>query len=312
MKFLVLCLAILAPAMALAADDPALVVVEACSSKLDPGRDVGLDRIEKRCPDLLSAIDQAPWRNLLPGDLRARRDELSAQGLRELAELVRSANREVAAREAPHVERLGPVLAELGDEAQRGASRWERFKRWLKAKLDRRNEAETGDSWRDRLRRKFETSEGVAQAITYLGYAVMLVLVALVVVSELRAAGLFGRGRRDAQLGAPRTNWRRRLQLADVGAAPLADRPGLLLRLLGEALARAQRLPAADGLTASGIARRARLDDEADRAGLQQLAAAADAVRYSPHPPPESALQGAESTGRTLLGKLAGPWTGRR
>ena len=45
-----------------------------------------------------------------------------------------------------------------------------------------------------------------------------------------------------AARASPAAQWRRRLMLADVAAAPLADRPGMLLRLLGEALTRAERL----------------------------------------------------------------------
>jgi hypothetical protein len=288
------------------ADDPALAAVEACRGKLDARRDVGLDRIEKRCPDLVATLESAPWYGLLPADLRERRDELSADSLRELVELVRGAKHEAAVREAPSVESLGPVLAELGAKGQEGASRWERFKRWLKEKLERRNDAKDEDSWLDKLGRQFETSEGVARAITYAGYALLGVLVILVVISELRAAGILGRGRRELRRQDPRTGWRRRLQLADVAAAPLAERPGLLLRLLGEALTRAHRLPAADGLTASAIARRARLDEESDRAGLAQVAATADAVRFSPRLPADEALEGATRTAKSLLGKFSG------
>jgi hypothetical protein len=289
MKGLLLAL-LISSAAASAADDPALAAVEACRARLQPARDVGLDAIEKRCPNLLSAIDKAPWRNPMPQDLRSRRDELSAEGLRELAVLVRRSQAEAPDREPPQVERLAPVLAELGDQAQAGATRWERFKRWLKEKLQRREGEENADSWRDRLRRKFSTSEGVAQAITYAGYVLMGLLVAFVVVSELRAAGLLG-GRRREQ--------------ADVAAAPLADRPGLLLRLLGETLARLHRLPAADGLTATAIVRRARLDDEKDRADLQRIAVAADAVRYGARPPSPPELEATTESATSLLGRVS-------
>jgi hypothetical protein len=304
MKGLLLAL-LISSAAASAADDPALAAVEACRARLQPARDVGLDAIEKRCPNLLSAIDKAPWRNLMPQDLRSRRDELSAEGLRELAVLVRRSQAEAPDREPPQVERLAPVLAELGDQAQAGATRWERFKRWLKEKLQRREGEENADSWRDRLRRKFSTSEGVAQAITYAGYVLMGLLVAFVVVSELRAAGLLGGRRREQAQAGTRAAWRRRLELADVAAAPLADRPGLLLRLLGETLARLHRLPAADGLTATAIVRRARLDDEKDRADLQRIAVAADAVRYGARPPSPPELEATTESATSLLGRVS-------
>jgi hypothetical protein len=288
------------------AQDPSLAVVEACRDRLDARRDVGLDRIEKRCPELIPAIERAPWRNLVPSDLRSRRDELSAESLRALVELVRAAEREVASREAPRLERLAPVLAELGEQGQQGASRWERFKRWLKSKYERRKPAENEDSWRNRLRRQFQTSEGVAQAITYVGYALMTALVLLVIWSELRAAGLLRRRRREAPRGFARGGpWRPRLTLADVAGAPLRDRPGLLLKLLGEALTRADRLPAADGLTASELARRARLEDGDDREALVSLSRIAEVARYAPEPPSPETLEDAERSGRGLLGKFA-------
>ncbi|HUQ10449.1 MAG TPA: hypothetical protein VM146_09045 [Steroidobacteraceae bacterium] len=284
-------------------DDAALKVVEACRARLDARNDVGLARIEKRCPELMRALETAPWGNLLPKDMRERRDEISAEGLRELAALVRGANRDVAAREAPEVAGLGPVLAELGEKGQQGATRWERFKRWLQDKLERHDQDDKGESWLKDLGRQFETSEGVARVISYSGYGLVALLVLFVVWHELRAAGLIGPGRR-AEAAAQAAEWRRRLQLTDVLAAPLAERPGLLLRLLGDLLTRAHRLPSAAGLTAGALVREARLDDDTERAELQAVASTAEAVRYAPHQPGDSELEGAVSSARSLLDKL--------
>lgn len=287
-----------------AADDPALAALEACRARLDARTDVGLERISKRCPDLLRTLANAPWSKLLPQDLLERRDEISAESLRELGELVRASGREATAREIPDVEKLTPVLAGLGEKGQQGATRWERFKQWLKDKFDRRDEDEDEDSWLEEFGRQFETSEGVAKTITYLGYAIMGLLVLYVIYTELRAAGLLG-GRRESRRAQEAAQWRRRLQLADVMQAPLADRPGLLLKLLGEALTRSHRLPAADGLTAATLVRQARLDSDEERAELARLAQTADAVRYGPRAPEEEKLEGAVSSARSLLDKFA-------
>ncbi len=311
MKTLLAVAALSASPVLVAADDAALAAVDACRARLDPRADVGLERIEKRCPNLMSTIEKAPWYDLVPRDLRARRDELSAEGLRALGERVRGANRELAARAAPDVQTLAPLLAELGEQGRQGATRWERFKRWLQEKLERRNDGKQEDSWLEKLGREFETSEGVARVITYVGYAFLGGLVLLVIFSELRAAGLLGRSRQEARERDLRARWRRRLQLSDVAQAPLADRPGLLLRLLGEALARAHRLPAADGLTASAIAHRARLDADADRADLERVAITADAVRYGSLRPADEALEGAAATATALLDRLTRSASGR-
>ena len=54
--------------------DPALEALEACRARLDERNDVGLARIEKRCPDLMRVLQSASWGNLLPRDMRERRD----------------------------------------------------------------------------------------------------------------------------------------------------------------------------------------------------------------------------------------------
>jgi len=286
------------------ADDAALHVVEACRARLDPATDVGIERIQKRCPELLPALASAPWRDLLPQTLRERRDEISAESLRALADLVRQSGNGATLRDAPSREKLEPVLAELGAKGQEGATRWERFKRWLKEKLENRkddDEASALEKWS----RQFQTSEGIAQAITYAGYVMVGLLVMFVIWSELRAAGLLGGTRRTRGGSDPAAQWRRRLMLADIAAAPLADRPGMLLRLLGEALTRAERLPAAEGLTAAAIVRRASLDSEQERAELAQVATTADSVRYGGSTPPDDQLEGTVAQAKGLLEKFA-------
>ena len=291
-------------ATAAIAEDDTLRVIEACRARLDPRVDVGIERVQKRCPELLPALAISPWRDLLPHDLRARREEISADSLRAMAELLRQANTAGPTRTAPRQDLLGPVLAELGEQGREGVTRWERFKRWLKQKLEnRKDDDEAG--WLEKWSRQFRTSEGVARALTYAGYASLAALVLFVIWGELRAAGLLGGVRRAARRANPAAEWRRRLMLADVNAAPLADRPGMLLRLLGEALTRARRLPAAEGLTARAIARRAELDSAEERAELERIAATADDIRYADRRLADATLEGAVAAAKTLLEKFA-------
>lgn len=293
----------LASGSAMAADDAALRIVEECSARLDARTDVGIDRIQKRCPELMTALASAEWRGLLPPTLRERRDEISAQGLHALVTLVKQSQEGAARREAPARERLDPVLADLGDKGDKGLTRWERFKRWLKEKFENREEDDEA-GWIDKLARQLKTSEGVAQFITWTGYVMVGVLVGVVIWAELRASGLFGGARRGSARGNPMAEWRRRLQLADVAEAPLAERPGMLLRLLGEALTRSRRLPAADGLTAAAIADRARLESSEEREELRRVGATADAVRYAPVAPPDEAIEGTVDAAKALLEKF--------
>ena len=80
----------------------------------------------------------------------------------------------------------------------------------------------------------------------------------------------------------------------------------MLLRLLGEALTRAHRLPASEGLTASAHrAPRASSRRPPIETTLAQVAAVtADAVRYAPRAPPNETLEAAVAHARTLLGQV--------
>jgi hypothetical protein len=78
----------------------------------------------------------------------------------------------------------------------------------------------------------------------------------------------------------------------------------MLLRLLGEALTRSRRLPAAEGLTARAIARRAELDSAEERAGLETVAATAEEVRYAERQLPDDTLEQAVDAAKALLAKL--------
>ena len=297
-------LGLIAWGVALPADDAALRTVESCRARLDARVDIGIERIQKRCPELLPALASAPWRDLLPLSMRERREEITAESLRALAELVRQSRDGAARRDAPTRDRLEPVLANLDDKGEQAVTRWERFKRWLKDKLENRKDDDDA-GWLDKFARQFKTSEGVAQFITYTGYALVGVLVALVIWSEVRAAGFFGGVRRVSARQNPAAEWRRRLLLADVAKAPLAERPGMLLRLLGEALTRAQRLPAAEGLTASAIAGRARLDSADERDALRAVGATAEAVRFAAASPPDADIEGTVVTAKALLENFA-------
>jgi hypothetical protein len=78
----------------------------------------------------------------------------------------------------------------------------------------------------------------------------------------------------------------------------------MLLRLLGEALTRSHRLPAAEGLTATAIAERARLDSVDEREELRRVGATAEAVRYAAATPPDETIEGTVERGEGLAREI--------
>ena len=156
MKRLLLCLLCLAGNAV--AQDAALRTLDSCRARLDLRLDIGIERVQQRCPELMPALQRAPWKDLLPASLGQRREEVSAQSLRALSELIRHAQDPGTRRATPKLDSLAPVLAELGEQGKQGATRWERFKRWLREKFERRRGPEE-QGLLDRLRGQLSSSE---------------------------------------------------------------------------------------------------------------------------------------------------------
>jgi len=290
-----------------AAAQDALSAIDSCVRKLDPGVDIGYERIATRCPDLARRLDRAEWSAWLPRSWKQPDNDLSAGGLQELRVLVA---RELATPpivRTPRVERLTAILANLGEGAHEPPGWWTRCKAWLRDVFGRPEQVDA-DSGFARLIAQVGFSEAVVETISYAALALVVVLAGLIVVNELRSAGVFGakRSRRAAQ-GVHRTPSRRDgLSWRDVERAPLYHRPRWLLELIAARLTEQDRLPPASGLTVRELAGAARLPDETDRPRLEQLALAAELVRFSDREISPDNIDAAVERGRELLERLDG------
>ena len=76
-------------------------------------------------------------------------------------------------------------------------------------------------------------SQSVIRIVTYAALAVVVVMAGIIVMNELRSAGLFGRRRRAADKRRSRnTDATSGLSWSDIEQAQLLDRPRMLLDLI--------------------------------------------------------------------------------
>ena len=202
------------------AEDAALRAVDACRARLDPRVDIGIERVERRCPELLAGAGEgAMARPAAEHARRASRRNIgrkpaSAGGSRQARQ--RRGRRAAPRRILKFSRRCSPSSANRGSRARHAGS--DSRAGWSRNSRSGEDKEEAG--WLERWSRQLRTPEGVAQAITYIGYTLVIALVLFVIGSELRAAGLLGGMRRGGRRSSPAAEWRRRLMLADVLAAP--------------------------------------------------------------------------------------------
>jgi hypothetical protein len=279
-----------------------LPALDACLGRLDPELDIGYDRIAARCPDLAKQIDHGAWTPWLPRGWKEPGNDLSAGSLREFRELVGRESAASVSLQAPDIRHLKGVLNGLEGTSTEGW--WSRFKAWLRARLETREQS-TDESWFTRMVSHVGISQSVRQLIAYAALTAVIVLAAVIVINEVRAAGLLPkrgditrrrRGTRDAR--APHMSWN------DIERAPLSDKPRLLLELIVRRLSDRGYLPPAGALTVRELTKAARLPEPDDRTRLSELALAAERVRYSAGEIESEALDGSVARGRELLDHL--------
>jgi hypothetical protein len=284
----------------------ARAVIDSCIRQLDPGLDVGFARIAERCPDLAPALSASPWAPWLPADWHRPGNELTAAGLGELRILL-TRQPAHAAVHAPRIAQVAAVLAGLEEHDGARHGWWARFKEWLREVFAPRP-GNPGDGWLRHLLGGLTVSRTLLDATVLGALAVVVALAAVIVVNELRVAGVLGRARtrvagvRRRRGGAPAA-----LTLRELEEASPAEQPRLLLELIVTRLSAQERLPPARALTVHELARAARLADEGDRARLEALAVACERLRFSASEVPPPMLAAALARGRELLGSLALP-----
>lgn len=287
-----------------ATSDPlaeARAVITSCTQRLDPAQDVGYDRIAARCPDLARVLERSEFEEWLPRGWKEARNNLSAGSLTELASLVERELSTRASARTPRVERLNEVLAGLGSQREEGSGAWARFKRWLRSLTEQPQGQNAG--WFDRMVSRVGISDAVVEIVTYVALGAMVVLAVIVVLNELKAAGLLGRRGRDEAAGphGGADETARVPTFSEIENAPLAERPKMLLELIAARLTALRRLPPASALTVRELTRSANLGDEEDRRRLANVAMTAERARYAADGVPPSTLESAFAQGAELL-----------
>jgi hypothetical protein len=277
--------------------------VDACISRLDAQVDIGYDRIAARCPDLVRQLEQGPLSAWLPRGWKEPGNDLSAGSLKELHELARTELATPAPTRSLDSRTVNLVLARMGGAAGADGTRWTRFKTWLRSVLESREPA-PADSWFTRLVSHVGFTQSVIVLISYVALGLTVMLAGLIVLNELRTAGMpaklrrSGRERPAAQEPDGEGVW------GEIERAALVERPRLLLKLITLRLSALGFLPPAGGMTVRELTRLAALPTAQDRAKLAELARIAEEVRYSSREVPEAALEAPIAGARELLGRL--------
>jgi hypothetical protein len=293
-------------ALAQTSDARAFAAIDACIERLDPVVDIGFEKIDARCPDLARTLEQTGWAAWLPEGWRDSRNDLSPGSLSELRALVESELRNEPRARTPRVQKLNEILAGLGPAASDRSGLWARFKQWVRSVFEPGAD-DRDDSWFDRMRGRMGLSQTFIELLTYVSLGAIVLLAALIIVNEIRAAGvLAGRKQRQLEIEAglqgrlrPEVSWQ------EFEHAGWLEKPRLLLELVAARLVALGKLPPSAALTVRELTRAANLPDETDRARLAGLAFAAERARYAKDTATPELLDSAVAQGRELFVRLA-------
>ncbi len=279
----------------------AIEVIEKCSDASD-GDPIGLEALEADCPGLTHALEESGYLALLP---KTSRDELDVDQLVELLRISHEYDREAPRNVA--VGSLGPILDSLRtQEPERPLTWFERFKRWLRAKLESRGG--DSDNWLSRWLDDVDVPDAVARGILFASIGLIVALTIVVIVNELRAAGVFRRRRRsqDADMILGGIASAAADDVADIDALPADRKISVLLRMLVTTLVQSGRLRAERSLTHRELCTRAAFDDAQQRESFRRVAALAERTVYGIGEVPADEVEPIVAAARALDAQLRG------
>ena len=260
-----------------------------CSAHLD-GRPTGLPELEKDCPQLQAALEQAQLRPLIIDSSRARFDRHSLEQLRMLMHS--------STARAPDVGALPPILRGLTPTRAPARAWWQRLWDWLIAHFTRQQQ-DSSAPWLTDLMRLAVRAKWLWNAIMWCTLIALPVAIGVIVWREVHA---MGRRSNDelTTTDATRTVGPSQSRLAALRAAPLSQRPALLFALLIGQLVAAGRLPPDRSLTHREVARKALLDDAEQRRLIETLAQLSERQLYAGVPDQPAGLAELLARGENL------------
>lgn len=269
----------------------------------EAGGPLGLQRVRlvEVCPEVAVRLGAGP----LPG-MRGR--WLGGDGsmtLRQLNDLLRLV--EAAAEPKPFVGqlsslRLRAIIDSLDPAARGELSTRTRLLRWWRSLIDDFDPTQRGQEQR---RRRVDWPLGLWSSVSWIAFATAVLLVASVLVQEVRAALALRMSRRRRE--PPRAARRAApVDLAALDALPPRERAGAMLRAVAARLHESGRIVTPDPLTPREVQGGARLPAP-DRDELAAVTSAAETGAYGRHEPSPAVLARARHAAARWLAAGAAP-----
>jgi hypothetical protein len=278
-----------------------LDVVRQCADTASPTLS-GVQALEAVCPGLQDALADAGFDKIL---IEGWQQKLNAHALADLSGLALHYSR--GQWHAPDTASLSKALESLQEQAPKTSSWWQSLKTWLKNWLSHSDS--TLASWLNRLLDRWSASTEVSvtflKIITYCLTALVVVAAVVIVVREIRAAGVGRRARRRARAESqhpvtPETD----LELGLV-AGSATDALAVLLRALVRRLLQLGKLRADRSLTHRELVLRSVFESEEQRAAFAAVAFGAESNFYGPRGRTPDSSDDAKRRGEVLLAQLA-------
>jgi len=277
-----------------------LDALRACAERAAPTAS-GLAALEAACPGLGAALSQLEVDQWLENGWR---EHLDRRQLANLAAVIESY--QGAAPQPPIDTATLPAILKALREAEPRAPNtvWQALKSWVSDLLSRLD-IRLG-SWVDRWLSRIGSAVSLVNVLLYGLVGLVLTATAVVIVNELRAAGMLGRARaRARQRAADSASAAHALPPPPIESLPMRERPAQLLRLLVRRLVETRRLDRERALTHDELVARGVFDSIEQRAAFHALATVAARILYGPRPPASSEMESALRGGQALLATIA-------